>query len=367
MASSPTKEKAASRSKAKAKEKTPGLPQDLQPYAPGGGLHPSFFSFQEETGESRRLSLAHEDFKEVCMRDLFDTIIQQDRLDGGVSLLLRCPGFIARPNLGPENIIADVYITPCTFNAAHQKMSESVAILIQGFCQEFALPHLHSFTKSCNIEAHALSITLHSSPYLPLAAIDGTHICCSAQPYVAPSSSTSKSKRVTSKAAKPSGAENDMKVGVSTPQAATQSQVHQRHNADRFAPDEVAKAILDATSGKSSTLEATALSPHPIISIGANTDAVLDRFGLSDQIIPRLRELVTSMRSSCWEATLRNTPWNLNYEQATNLQRALHADLGVDMPLLAKTSFSIWKAILKFLLTLLLALATFVFYYLFWF
>lgn len=131
------------------------------------------------------------------------------------------------------------------------------------------------------------------------------------------------------KAAKPSGAKNNMKVGVSTP--VTWSQVRQCHNADHFAPNELAKAILDATSGKSSVVETAALSPHPIISIGANTDAVLDQFSLSDQIIPRLCKLVATIRSSCWEVILWNPSWNLNYEQAANLQRAFHADLEVDM------------------------------------
>jgi len=68
------------------------------------GLHPLFFGFREETGEMARLSLMHEDFKEVCACNLFDTvhfsstscshyllihlhpsqIIQQDHLDGRV-------------------------------------------------------------------------------------------------------------------------------------------------------------------------------------------------------------------------------------------------------------------------------------------
>ena len=31
-------------------------------------------------------------------------------------------------------------------------MSESIAILLQGFCQEFALPHLYEFTKLGDIK-----------------------------------------------------------------------------------------------------------------------------------------------------------------------------------------------------------------------
>jgi len=104
-------------------------------------------------------------------------------------------------------------------------------------------------------------------------------------------------------------AENVMKVGSSTP--ATRSQVCQQRNVDRFDPEEVTKAVLDTASGPSSADGAAGL--HPIISIGASTDAILNRFGSSDQIIPHLRVLVTTVCSSRWEAMLRDPPWNLNY------------------------------------------------------
>ncbi|KAF8120561.1 hypothetical protein EV363DRAFT_1091122, partial [Boletus edulis] len=285
-----------------------------------GGLHPSYFGFREETEGSTRLSLAHEDFKEVCTHDLFDAVVQQDHLDGGISVLLRCPGFTAQQQLAPEDIVADVYITPHVLHAAPQRMSEGIALLVQGFCQEMALPHLHEFTKSCDIEdiAHAPPITLDSPPFLPPAAIDGTRIRCSAQPYVSQSLSSS----ISNGAELRSGKTETKVLPTSTPR----SQVRQRRNAERFSADEVAKALKEATSGMSSAVEPTGLNPCPIISLGPNTDAVLDRFGMSDQVIPRLHRLVATVRSSRWEVALRNSPWNLNYEQAANLQKALYAD-----------------------------------------
>ena len=118
------------------------------------------------------------------------------------------------------------------------------------------------------------------------------------------------------------------------------SQVCQHRNAERFSADEVTKALKEATSGMSSTVEPATSNLCPIISLGPNTDTVLDRFGLSDQVIPRLRELVATVRSSRWEVTLRSSPWNLNYKQAVNLQMALHADFGINM-LLVK----VWNTI----------------------
>lgn len=67
----------------------------------------------------------------------------------------------------------------------------------------------------------------------------------------------------------------------------------------------------------------------PLISIGPNTDAVLDWFKIGDQTIPRLRELIATVRSSRWETVLRSPKWDFTYEQASNLMVALHADLNV--------------------------------------
>lgn len=65
----------------------------------------------------------------------------------------------------------------------------------------------------------------------------------------------------------------------------------------------------------------------PIISIGPHTDAVLDRFKMGDEVIPKLRELMATVRSSRWETVLRSPKWAFTFEQAANLARALDADL----------------------------------------
>ena len=53
----------------------------------------------------------------------------------------------------------------------------------------------------------------------------------------------------------------------------------------------------------------------------------MDRFGLSDLIIPRLRQLVCSTRSSRWEATLLSPEWGMTSVQARLLSRAMLADI----------------------------------------
>lgn len=75
-------------------------------------------------------------------------------------------------------------------------------------------------------------------------------------------------------------------------------------------------------------LPASAVGPvAPLLSLGPRTDAVLDRFNLGDELLPRLRLLVETVRDTRWEARLRQEPWNLPFEQASNLAVALSADL----------------------------------------
>ena len=65
-----------------------------------------------------------------------------------------------------------------------------------------------------------------------------------------------------------------------------------------------------------------------IISIGTQTDSVLDRFDLGDSIVPRLRVLMQTVRSGRWEAILRSSQFGLSYEQASKLTDAMMKDLG---------------------------------------
>jgi hypothetical protein len=64
-----------------------------------------------------------------------------------------------------------------------------------------------------------------------------------------------------------------------------------------------------------------------IISIGPETDAVIDHFNLDDNLVPHLRVLTRQVRSSRWEAVLRTPQWGLSYEQSANLARAMRADI----------------------------------------
>lgn len=53
---------------------------------------------------------------------------------------------------------------------------------------------------------------------------------------------------------------------------------------------------------------------------------MLERFHFDDSIIPRLRNLTRTVRSSRWEEALR-TKWGLTFEQSDKLSEALCLDI----------------------------------------
>jgi hypothetical protein len=86
-------------------------------------------------------------------------------------------------------------------------------------------------------------------------------------------------------------------------------------------------AVQETPRSKTITVSPTA-PLLPIISIGPHTDLVLDRLRLKDSLIPQLHTLVTTVRSSSWEAKLRTAEHGgLDFEQASAMSKALQADI----------------------------------------
>lgn len=119
------------------------------------------------------------------------------------------------------------------------------------------------------------------------------------------------------------------------------SQLHRRRPADVFVAHRDPGPIFSAQ--QELPHDAT-IFPPPLISIGPNSDAALDRFKLRDEILPKLRKLVGTVRSSRWESEFRSQAWDLTYEQAFVLSRALLADVqGAPLnPVIIKVSNLPW-------------------------
>ncbi|KAG1823254.1 hypothetical protein DFJ58DRAFT_618776, partial [Suillus subalutaceus] len=97
-----------------------------------GGLHPSYIAFNSYTLADEK-SITHEELLEAVLQDIFDAIVMQDRLDGGISLLIHCHGSEATTALSPEHISLDLYITPCELCKTPERLGGDVSVLVQAF------------------------------------------------------------------------------------------------------------------------------------------------------------------------------------------------------------------------------------------
>jgi hypothetical protein len=79
-------------------------------------------------------------------------LTMQDRIDGRISLLLRFPGYASNKKLCPEDITVDVYFTPHKLAEGGDQLKSDLSIMVQGFGQDFVLPHLLCYEQHCQVE-----------------------------------------------------------------------------------------------------------------------------------------------------------------------------------------------------------------------
>ncbi|KIM58466.1 hypothetical protein SCLCIDRAFT_28011 [Scleroderma citrinum Foug A] len=322
-----------------------------------GGLHPAYAAFNLIDRTENKV-LSRMDLIEASLGDVFDVITLQDCLDSGISLLIRCPGSEPPSNLAAEKITLDIYVTPCKL-VRNERVSGDTAMLVQAFSQEFVLPHLQCFAEQCKIESVkapkprllAEPIDLNRQNHLPtfLSPVASRIQCTACSAEAKPDPVVDVQHLSASAAIRESAVFTPSAKKMhppSTPSTARQRTARQRRPADAFLfvdnkkfPEPIPLVIPDSAPSS------------PLISLGPHTDAILDRFSFGDNVLPCLHILVGTVRSSRWEAILRGTPWNLTYEQASNLSSALLADLKgtPGLPVTTKSKFSILSMLVKVL------------------
>lgn len=75
-----------------------------------------------------------------------------DAIDGGISLVLHCPGYQSKSTIAPENLTVEVYVSPRELAEGGKKFSEFVALIVQDFGTNLAVPHLRRFQSRCMTE-----------------------------------------------------------------------------------------------------------------------------------------------------------------------------------------------------------------------
>ncbi|KAG2108475.1 uncharacterized protein F5147DRAFT_773675 [Suillus discolor] len=237
----------------------------------------------------------------------------------------------------PEELALDLYITPCELQETPQHISGDVATLVQAFSAEFVLPHLQRFSKCCAIKdikppKHfpAAHINAHSPQYLP-APMDaaGAHIQCFAQSLQAFSNDFKVQARSKTPTNIPSVAiRQGVELAISTAKKPTahSQRICQHRLTDVFVSGDKNAGLLFL--GQELSHDKPRFGPA-LISIGVNTDVALDWLGLKDEILLELQILIGTTHSSRWEVVFRLPKWNLTYEQAAILSKALLTDLQV--------------------------------------
>ncbi|KAG1770858.1 hypothetical protein EV702DRAFT_1202186 [Suillus placidus] len=302
------------------------------------GLHPSYIAFNEALTSPDKRMITHEEFVEATLQDIFDAVCVQDHLDRGISLLIRCPGSHATSTLSAEHIAVDLYVTPRELHEVRERIAGDVSVLVQAFSAAV----LRAF--KLLIAVHPAAQVNPTGPHvLPAPLVpSGSCIQCSACPSKAfghdfETHAATKSKNSSSAHQQSTVVQHTivLALGASTVPVGS-PKARQHRYANLFS---VPKNINDSTTTSDGPKQRTSGFTYPdlprrfpsdgspIISIGPHTDAMLDRFKMGDEVILKLRELMSTVRSSHWEAVLRSQKWEFTFEQAANLAKALNADL----------------------------------------
>ncbi|KAG6905993.1 hypothetical protein DXG01_016435 [Tephrocybe rancida] len=257
--------------------------------------------------------------------DLLNAITTMDRLDGGISVLLHVPGSRATPNLGVEDVTVDVVVPPHELAEAGKDFSRAVAIMIQEFGCEIALPYLKCFQEQCIAEdvipplplAAGKPIDPEGSLYLPSPEpLEGVLLRCCCRPgnlanLVQDFAIVNLPPR--------QHAPNRVPIIIASSDSDDhcQGEVQKARNHVKLRRTQRDSMVDDGFSGA-------------IVSLGPCTDAVIDRFAFKVQEIPKLCRVIQSERSGKWEEKLHAGEFRYSFEQASTMLEALKADLDIE-------------------------------------
>ncbi|KAG6875862.1 hypothetical protein C0992_001988 [Termitomyces sp. T32_za158] len=152
-----------------------------------GGLNPGFLDLHALNAEVNPDELRA--VIQECQNDMFDSITAMDVVDGGISILLRCPGFIPSPNMTSDKLTVDLFVSPREVAEGGKELSKHLALLVQAFGVDIALPYLQRFSDRCGKEdvnapkapANGKYLIVDGPSHLPQAKLEG-YFRCRCQP-----------------------------------------------------------------------------------------------------------------------------------------------------------------------------------------
>jgi hypothetical protein len=237
-----------------------------------------------------------------------------DRIDGGITMCLRLPGTWPtariRGSVTLKDIVLDVYLPPREIEEYSSRLEQPVAAIAHIFAEEIAAPHLRQLRIRSKLSGVTVLPALHPVVQ-PSNAADSTRRSQLIPPSIQQGSAYFRFRTHAHGALKKSRAIHDFMVADDTASASAFKHVEKP-------AVEVHGKPLDI-----------------LLSLGPHTDDVLDAYGLDDALIPRLRQMVLTVRHTRWIQVLQEDGWKLDMTRAVALSQALLVDAqqGVDFKL----------------------------------
>jgi hypothetical protein len=278
-------------------------------------LHPTNIAFLKEIQDSapgstgrchELLDLTHGDVVDAvrtafaCMRKNISDVQQLaalDRLDGGFSLFICCPGALpAKPEFAPEDITLRCYVPPREIGIVGGA-DDHITKILRYFVENIAFHHLRRLKERSSVaKIPALDAKRQiSSRLFPSPTTPGT---CHFD-FIS----------------------GGVKYESFDAEIGSLSDAHQElvHTAPSRSPspDFIPFEMLPTEEAPLKAL----------LSIGTETDKVIKSLQLDRRIFPCLRYLIRTTPSGSWENEMKKDVWGLNRQQAAMISGALLKDL----------------------------------------
>ncbi|KAG6919654.1 hypothetical protein DXG01_003518 [Tephrocybe rancida] len=249
--------------------------------------------------------------------------------------------------MGPEDLTINAVVSPHERREGGKEFEKAVAILIQTFGCDIALPYLKRFQQRCIVKDVV-------PPSAPVCLTDkypfldkGGAITPGAESYLPPTKQGGTSLRCCCRPGRPVHLAQDFAnaemlampppcVSCYKPVSVASSDELEDKGLTTQNPRINNRFLFDDATTNSVRLRKTQRDDMAdngfsgaIISIGPRTDALIDHFSFKAQEITKLRHLIQTERSGRWEEMMRLGKFRYSFEQASTMFEALRGDLGI--------------------------------------
>lgn len=332
-----------------------------------GGLHAEHSMVGQADGQGTIDSLEERDaLMERRLGDILDSVTFLDRKDGGFTLLLRVPGKVPTAADAPASqVTLDAYLPPREVAEHAHDLEQPLRQIAHTFFHTIAIPHLQRLASRFDLsglpavrggDVAASQLNNASNAMFKATAPSSSHYrvriidnIVGQDIFEVPSEDFDEedsemdrffSSEAVISAVEEAEEELRRKRAVSKEQAFKlplektndPPQPARRGNAvSGHQPRVPARpgTINTSTSSCAVSSDVATLPGATVLSIGHNTDKALDQLKLDDSVIPELRSIMSTVRSTRWTQAIMARPWGIGSPGATKLAHAMLCDLGL--------------------------------------